>query len=45
VPAYYMMVSCVVGAIALAFVPETAGVSIRGREIPGLARPLRPRAA
>lgn len=36
VPAYYMMVSCVVGAIALAFVPETARVSIRGRGIPGV---------
>jgi MHS family proline/betaine transporter-like MFS transporter len=44
-PAYYMMASCVIGAIALAFVPETAGVSIRGREIPGLARPLQPQAA
>jgi MHS family proline/betaine transporter-like MFS transporter len=45
VPAYYMMASCIVGAIALAFVPETAGVSIRGREIPGLARPLQSQTA
>jgi MHS family proline/betaine transporter-like MFS transporter len=37
VPAYYMMASCVVGAVALYFVPETAGASIRGRGIPGLA--------
>ena len=35
VPAYYMMASCVVGAIALLFVVETRGCSIRGRKIPG----------
>ena len=35
VPAYYMMASCVVGAIALAFVPETTGASLRGRQVPG----------
>ena len=40
VPAYYMMVACVVGAIALRFVPETRGVSIRGRGIPGVDAPL-----
>jgi hypothetical protein len=34
VPAYYMMASCVVGMVALYFVIETAGCSIRGREIP-----------
>jgi len=34
VPAYYMMVSCVVGLVALYFVIETAGCSIRGRQIP-----------
>jgi MFS transporter, MHS family, proline/betaine transporter len=45
VPAYYMMASCVIGAVALAFVPETAGASIRGRGIPGLARALEPRTA
>jgi MHS family proline/betaine transporter-like MFS transporter len=45
VPAYYMMASCVIGAVALAFVPETAGASIRGRGIPGLDRALEPRTA
>ena len=38
IPAYYMMGSCVVGAIALYFVPETARVSLRGRGIPGVDR-------
>jgi MFS transporter, MHS family, proline/betaine transporter len=28
-PAYYMMAACVVGAAALCFMPETAGVSLR----------------
>jgi MFS family permease len=36
VPAYYMMGACVIGAIALAFVVETKGCSIRGRVIPGV---------
>ena len=36
VPAYYMMASCVIGAIALAFVVETKGCSLRGRVIPGV---------
>jgi MHS family proline/betaine transporter-like MFS transporter len=31
-----MMASCVVGAIALAFVPETARTSIRGTGVPGV---------
>ncbi|NVH72190.1 MFS transporter [Paraburkholderia sp. JPY432] len=35
VPAYYMMAACVVGAIALVFVPETRGCSLRGQGIPG----------
>ncbi|SPB15492.1 amino acid transporter [Caballeronia novacaledonica] len=35
VPAYYMMGACAVGAIALVFVTETVGCSLRGREIPG----------
>jgi MFS transporter, MHS family, proline/betaine transporter len=35
VPAYYMMGACVVGAVALLFVTETVGCSLRGREIPG----------
>jgi MHS family proline/betaine transporter-like MFS transporter len=36
VPAFSMMAACVVGAIALAFVPETARTSIRGTGIPGV---------
>jgi len=35
IPAYYMMGACVVGAIALPFVTETAGRSLRGTAIPG----------
>jgi MFS transporter, MHS family, proline/betaine transporter len=35
VPAYYMMAACVIGAIALKFVVETKGCSIRGRAVPG----------
>lgn len=35
-PAYYLMAACVVGAVALYFVPETRGCSIRGRGIPGI---------
>jgi MHS family proline/betaine transporter-like MFS transporter len=37
-PAYYMMGACVVGMIALWFTLETAGQSLRGREIPGSFR-------
>ena len=37
VPAYYMMAACVVGAVALTFVVETAGRSLRGTEVPGTA--------
>jgi MFS transporter, MHS family, proline/betaine transporter len=37
VPAYYMMGSCVIGALALIFVTETTGCSLRGRGIPGKA--------
>jgi MHS family proline/betaine transporter-like MFS transporter len=37
VPAYYMMAACLVGMIALVFTIETAGRSLRGTEIPGLA--------
>lgn len=36
VPAYYMMGACVIGAVGLLFVPETARASIRGRGIPGV---------
>ncbi|KUI41088.1 MFS transporter [Mycobacterium sp. IS-1590] len=35
VPAYYMMGACIVGAIALARLPETARCPINGTEIPG----------
>ena len=34
-PAYGMMVACVVGAVAMLFVVETSGCSLRGTEIPG----------
>lgn len=34
-PAYFMMGACVVGALAMLFVVETAGSSLRGTEIPG----------
>lgn len=34
-PAAYMMAACVVGMVALKFLTETAGVSIRGTETPG----------
>jgi MFS transporter, MHS family, proline/betaine transporter len=35
VPAYYMMAACLVGAIALAKVPETTRCPLNGTEIPG----------
>ncbi|SIT41266.1 Osmoprotectant uptake system A [Paraburkholderia piptadeniae] len=38
VPAYYMMGACVVGAIALLFVIETKGCSLRGQTLPGNKR-------
>ena len=39
-PAYYMMASCVVGAVALWSVVETRGCSLRGRGVPGvISRP------
>src|SRR5690606_13173146 len=34
-PAYLMMGACVVGMIALRFMPETAGSSLRGTALPG----------
>jgi MFS transporter, MHS family, proline/betaine transporter len=37
VPAYYMMGACVIGAIALRFVIETKGCSLRGQTVPGQA--------
>ena len=36
VPAFSMMIACVIGAIALRFVPETARASIRGTGLPGV---------
>jgi MFS transporter, MHS family, proline/betaine transporter len=42
VPAYYMMGACVIGAIGLLFVPETARASIRGRGVPGVDTPCPP---
>src|SRR5690606_19549134 len=42
VPAYVMMVACVVGAIALRATPETAGKSLRGTELPGERPPPGP---
>jgi MHS family proline/betaine transporter-like MFS transporter len=35
-PAAYLMCACVVGMVALMFLPETVGCSIRGTGIPGL---------
>lgn len=35
IPAYYMMAACVVGAISLWFLIETAGRSLRGTQVPG----------
>jgi len=40
-PAFVMMVACVVGMIALLWTPETAGKSLRGTEPPA-PRPLHP---
>lgn len=34
-PALYMMIACVIGMVAVYFLRETAGMSIRGTEIPG----------
>lgn len=44
-PAYFMMGACVVGAVAMLFVVETAGSSLRGTEIPGTAESEREVAA
>ncbi|MEN3974246.1 MFS transporter [Emcibacter sp. SYSU 3D8] len=37
VPAYMMMAACAIGGVALLFVVETAGQSLRGTGIPGTA--------
>ncbi|HSJ21785.1 MAG TPA: MFS transporter [Nocardioidaceae bacterium] len=42
VPAYYMMAACLVGAVALRFVPETARASIRGTGVPGVDTEVKP---
>lgn len=39
-PAYYMMGACIIGLIALYFVPETKGTSLRGTHVPGTAEAL-----
>lgn len=41
VPAYYMMGACAIGGVALMFVVETAGYSLRGTEIPGTTESMR----
>ncbi len=41
VPAYLMMASCAVGMVALRFVEETAGASLRGIGLPGRDGPGR----
>ncbi|WP_404286413.1 MFS transporter [Glutamicibacter arilaitensis] len=33
-PAVYMMIACVIGMVAIKFMPETAGASLRGTDIP-----------
>ncbi|GAA1404476.1 MFS transporter [Glutamicibacter uratoxydans] len=33
-PAVYMMAACVIGVVAVKFMPETAGASLRGTQIP-----------
>ena len=35
-PAVYMMGACAIGMVALVFLKETAGASLRGTEIPSL---------
>ena len=35
VPAYLTMGACAVGCVALLFVVETAGCSLRGTQVPG----------
>lgn len=34
-PAVFMMIACVIGMIAISFLTETAGVSLRGDDVPG----------
>ncbi len=35
IPAYYMMAACLVGAVSVVFLTETAGKSLRGTHLPG----------
>ena len=37
IPAYYMMAACAVGAVSLLFLKETAGMSLRGTDLPANA--------
>ncbi|MGV9825702.1 MFS transporter [Gordonia sp. NPDC003429] len=39
-PALYMMIACAIGMVALVFLKETAGVSIRGTGVPSKERDL-----
>lgn len=41
VPAYFMMGACALGGVALLFVVETAGHSLRGTQIPGTRESVR----
>ena len=41
IPAYYMIVACVIGAVALYFVTETANCSLRGTDLPGSEESIR----
>lgn len=34
-PAYYMIAACVIGLVAAWFMPETAGASLHGTQVPG----------
>lgn len=40
-PAYYMIGACVIGLVALFFMVETKGCSIRGTEVPGTPESIR----
>src|SRR5699024_10361729 len=35
VPAFYMTIACLIGLIAVYFMPETAGASLEGEQVPG----------
>src|SRR5690606_12884469 len=43
-PAYYMMAACLIGMVVVRFMVETAGASLRGTQVPGLAPPVAVRA-